>query len=550
MTVRVPACLLAAFVVGGLVVSPSRADDDPGQEDLDQAITAKLSADSFRALGSVADLCQSAIDKGLAAPNLEFAKQMLAGALLERASAVCAPLLGGGMPDEQWPLRRRVAMEDLERAIECDPRQPLAQLIVAQLQALPGGNREQALAALDTAVELTGDDHELQSEALRLRAGLRSDVAASLADLDQAVQLAPTDPKPLRARGELRLAQNKAAEALSDFDAALALDPGDATTHEARGMTEGILRNWDEARASFTRATELAPGSTLPYVERGRINFLAGDVEAALADASEALELNPNDLAALHFRAQVLGSAGKLEEALADINQVLIARPGFVDGLRIWATLIVMTGKVAETTTALERRGVRRPDDVITFVRLGLLYASQRQSEQAIVAYTAALRLERQAAFAYQARGDAYLNIGKQREAIADYDSALEREPGNTGVLNNLAWVLATSPDAALRDGRRAVELATKACELTNYRLAHIVSTLAAGYAELGDFSTAQRWSREAVGMGDEEMKTQLSKELDSYQAGKPWRELQSESEMPTEAPPQKSAQKKSEKPR
>ena len=71
MTVRVPACLLAAFVVGGLVVSPSRADDDPGQEDLDQAIAAKLSADSFRALGSVADLCQSEIDKGLAAPNLE-----------------------------------------------------------------------------------------------------------------------------------------------------------------------------------------------------------------------------------------------------------------------------------------------------------------------------------------------------------------------------------------------------------------------------------------------------------------------------------------------
>ncbi|HVC98245.1 MAG TPA: hypothetical protein VND64_31530, partial [Pirellulales bacterium] len=94
MIVRVPGFLFVAFVVVGLAISPARADD-PGQEDLDRAIAAKLSADSFRTLGDVADLCQSAIDKGLAPANLDFAKQMLAGALLERASAVCAPLLGG-----------------------------------------------------------------------------------------------------------------------------------------------------------------------------------------------------------------------------------------------------------------------------------------------------------------------------------------------------------------------------------------------------------------------------------------------------------------------
>ena len=549
MIVRVPGFLFVAFVVVGLAISPARADD-PGQEDLDRAIAAKLSADSFRTLGDVADLCQSAIDKGLAPANLDFAKQMLAGALLERASAVCAPLLGGGMPDEQWPMRRRVAMQDLDRAIECDPRQPLAQIIVAQLQSLPGGNRELALAALDAVIELTDDDQELRAEALRLRAGLRSDAAERLTDLDQAVRLTPSDPRPLRARGELRLLQNQGAEALADFDAALVLDPDDAATHGARGTAQAMLRNWDEARTSFTRAAELEPGSTMPYVERARINFLSGDVEAALADASTALEIDSNDLAALHFRSQVLGSAGKLEEALADINQVLVIRPGFVDGLRIWATLIVMTGKVPATTAALERRSERRPDDVITFVRLGLLYSSERRNDDAIRAYSSALRLERDAALVYQGRADAYLNIGKQREAIADYNSALEREPANSGVLNNLAWVLATSPDASLRDGRRAIELATKACELTDYRAAHILSTLAAGYAEVGDFATAQRWSGKAVELGDEATKTQLNQELASYQAGKPWRELQSESPTPTEAPPQKSVKKETPKPR
>ena len=71
----------------------------------------------------------------------------------------------------------------------------------------------------------------------------------------------------------------------------------------------------------------------------------------------------------------------------------------------------------------------------------------------------------------------------------------------------------------------KAIALATKACELTKYKEAHIVSTLAAGYAEKGDFKTAIKWSLKAVDLGEGETKENLKKELKSYQAGKPWRE-------------------------
>jgi len=96
-------------------------------------------------------------------------------------------------------------------------------------------------------------------------------------------------------------------------------------------------------------------------------------------------------------------------------------------------------------------------------------------------------------------------------------------------VLNNLAWVLATSPDENLRDGKRAIELATKACELTEYKLPHILSTLAAGYAETGNFQTALKWSQKAVELGSEDQLEPLTKELESYQAKKPVRELLTE---------------------
>jgi tetratricopeptide (TPR) repeat protein len=89
---------------------------------------------------------------------------------------------------------------------------------------------------------------------------------------------------------------------------------------------------------------------------------------------------------------------------------------------------------------------------------------------------------------ALRSRGDALLSIGKHAEAIADYEKSLKIDPKDTGVLNNLAWVLATSKDDKVRDGKKSIEYGKQACELTEYKKPHILSTLASGYAEAGDF--------------------------------------------------------------
>ena len=80
-----------------------------------------------------------------------------------------------------------------------------------------------------------------------------------------------------------------------------------------------------------------------------------------------------------------------------------------------------------------------------------------------------------------------------------------------------------------VRNADRSIELGTKACELTKYQKPHILSTLAAGYAEKGDWETAKKWSAKAVEMGakDNEVDQQLKKELESYREKKPWREKQ-----------------------
>ena len=168
-------------------------------------------------------------------------------------------------------------------------------------------------------------------------------------------------------------------------------------------------------------------------------------------------------------------------------------------------------------------------------LQLALLYGVQKKSDKAIETYTALLALDANDWRALRGRGDAYLNIGKQAAAIADYEKATKLQPEDEGILNNLAWVLATSPDAKLRDGHRAIELATAACKLTEYKRAYILSTLAAAYAETGDFATAVKWSTKAVELGEKDQIEELKKDWPAIKRRSPGGNL-----MPEEKPAEK----------
>lgn len=112
--------------------------------------------------------------------------------------------------------------------------------------------------------------------------------------------------------------------------------------------------------------------------------------------------------------------------------------------------------------------------------------------------------------------------------AVADFQEAIRLDPNGEDALktyNGLAWMRATCREARFRDGPEAIKLATQACEATGWQSAAIVDTLAAAYAEQGDFASAVRWQTRAIELADERLKGELTPRLALYKEEKPYRE-------------------------
>ncbi len=519
------------FVVLAFVTGTLSAENE-GLPQLDEAIRVKLAAERLDELENVLDLCEKALEQGLSEGHAEIAHQLISATLYERAVHVVGPILEGQI-DRTWLARRKQALDDLQRAIKTNPKDGEAHLLIARLNELPGGDADQGRTAALKATELLQGKPDRHSLALTARAAFQTDVSQRLADYDEAIRIDKGNMVAWRERGRTKLASGNPEKALEDFKHLL--DQNEEDVEALQAMAEALvsLEKFDESLEHLDRLIEIDPDASLGYSLRAQVRLAQGQIEAAEEDLNKAIKIEPRDLAALLMRGRLRLAQEKIELALGDANRILELRPGLPQAILLRSLIHTAAKDYGSAISDLQRLLRRDEDNIDLQLQIASIYSVDGRPHKAIEIFDKILAKDQNHWESLRGRADANLSIGEHGRAIEDYERAIKVQPNDSGVLNNLAWVLATSPQDDLRDGERSITLATRACDATEYKAAHILSTLAAGYAELGEFDKAIEWSTKAVEIGNSSIKEQLQTELDSYREHKPWRELQEMKDRP-----------------
>jgi tetratricopeptide (TPR) repeat protein len=165
-----------------------------------------------------------------------------------------------------------------------------------------------------------------------------------------------------------------------------------------------------------------------------------------------------------------------------------------------------------------------RPDYADAHFNLGSVLFQQGKIEQAITQWRKAIELRPRDAEAHRNVADALFKQRKMHEAISEYKQALNITPEDPAALNNLASILATCPDASIRDGTQAITFASRAVQVSGGKNPSLMRTLAAAQAEAGQFVEAAATAETAKSLAEAQGKAKLAKELEEeimlYRAG------------------------------
>ncbi len=254
-----------------------------------------------------------------------------------------------------------------------------------------------------------------------------------------------------------------------------------------------------------------------------------GKLDEALEHYGRTVQLYPAGPRG-HLRlAMALASAGRHDQSIAEWRQTLRLAPAFWSARIGLADALLASGDAAEAAVQCREALERQPGAVEAIVILAEALVAQGEAEQAIPHFQQALELEPNNARAHFHLGLALCDLGRAHSALVHLNEAMRLQPDDVQMLWQAAWALATSRSASVRDGARAVELATKAVELSGGQEPHAFDALAAALAETGNITTAietaEQASTIALLRNDQALADAIDRRTLLYRQGLPYRQ-------------------------
>jgi len=312
---------------------------------------------------------------------------------------------------------------------------------------------------------------------------------------------------------------------------------GDDAVREAHRISQtakteddynAILALCETGQETITNKENLAYTSQLmswALNRRGELRAEEGRDEEAYGDFGQAIELDPTRWQAWHNRGVSHAMRGEFEPAIADFNKTIELKPNYANAWFNRGELRYEQGDY-ETAVADYNEAIRLNSvDAAAFNSRGHAHYRLGKFQPAVDDYSQAIRIEPSNAAAYTNRGDLYADLGQFDQAARDYRAAIRIDPNLGRAYQSAAWLMATCHDERFRNAQLALDAAQKAIELDgadNYRY---LDTLAAAYANAGQFDKAVDSEEKALELAPEDVQERYQARLALYQAGRPYRD-------------------------
>eukprot|EP00913_Durusdinium_trenchii_P010893 g10222.t1 len=274
-----------------------------------------------------------------------------------------------------------------------------------------------------------------------------------------------------------------------------------ALTHQCIGYVFQQRKQSEEALEHFRMAAEVDFTNRGHHIRLGHARQQVGRYEESVSALDDALRLDPKSEQAYRYRGVSFQQLGRLKAALHDLDRAVELAP------KQWRT---------------------------HYAR-GKILNDLKRFDEAVNCFDRVVELNPRYAWGYYYRGLTQSHRGRFKRARRDLEDAWRMGATISRIANSLAWLLATCPDESIRNGKLAVQLATRACKMTKWKSANCLGTLAAAHAENGDFESAVKWQKEAQRLYSPELKQRWAFLLQLYKSGKPYRQP-----LPAETQPER----------
>lgn len=317
-------------------------------------------------------------------------------------------------------------------------------------------------------------------------------------------------------------------EAMEYYQDALQIDPRFVPAHNNLGQILANNGHWREALDHYRVAIEIDPDDYFVHNNMAMALARSGRPDEAVDHHQIAARLRPDDPLVRKNWGDTMVRLNRPAEAVQHYRDALRIAPRFVDALGSLAAALAGCGRVSEAAQCLQEVLRFRPESAQTCSDLGDLLVSAKRYSEANDYYRQALRLRPGFGEVCWKLSRSLAHMGDRREALEYGQQAVRMMRDQPEAARTVAWLLATNEPTEKGDRNQAVELAERACKLTERRDAECLDTLAIAYAAVGRFedatSTAEEAYRLARSVGQKSLAEEIRARQLLYRERKPYR--------------------------